>query len=276
MSDFERQYYESDDFWRDSLQDVGNKDRIERTASLIPIGIKNFVDLGCGNGVFLDFIRSQRPELNLVGMDRSAAALKYVKTQTIQGNISELPFGDKSFDCSSCLEVIEHLPVDIYEKSLSEIARISSQYVIISVPYKERLEESFNRCPQCKSAFSYEMHLRSFDDKRMEDLLTPFGFKCVSKEYLGEQIKLVGHSIYRRLVYPDQVKKFFSPICPVCGFVNVNSQTENGVSNAHVKSVRNLTTKQKLVSLFTAFPKMVWPKEKKYYWILCLYKRIEK
>lgn len=276
MSDFEQQYYESDYFWRDSLQDTDNKNRIERTASLIPGGIKNFVDLGCGNGVFLDFVQSQNPKLSLIGMDRSAAALKYVKTETIQGSIHELPFGDNSFDCSSCLEVIEHLPVDIYEKSLSEIARISSQYIIISVPYNERLEDSFNRCPQCKSTFSFEMHVRTFDNQTMKNLFKPFGFECVSMDYLGEQIKLMGHSRYKRLVYPDQGKKFLSPICPVCGFLNQNFETENSVSNTHAKSVKNLTTKQKIISFFTAIPKMVWPKEKKYYWILCLYKRIKK
>lgn len=273
MSDFEKQYYESDDFWRDSLQDEANKNRIERTALLIPTRIKTFADLGCGNGVFLDFVKENRPELDLIGMDRSATALKYVKTKTIQGSLNELPFADNSFDCTSCLEVIEHLPVDIYEKALSEIARVSSKYAIISVPYKEKLEESFNRCPQCKSTFSFEMHLRSFDDRVMDNLLKPFGFKCITKEYLGEQIKLVGHSTYRKLVYPDQLEKFISPICPICGFKNSDQKLEGTLSKKPSDSRKILTVKQKFTSLLTAIPRMVWPKEERYYWILCLYKK---
>lgn len=273
MNDFERQYYENDDFWKDSLQDADNRNRIERTASLIPNGIKTLADLGCGNGVFLNLIKRQRPELDLLGVDRSVAALKYVKTKTLQGSIDELPFADNSFECTTCLEVIEHLPIDVYEKALAEIARVSSQYVIISVPYNEVLEDSFNQCPQCRTSFSYEMHLRSFDDQRMDHLLKRFGFECVSKEYLGEQIRLAGYSSYRKLIHSEQLKRFVSPICPVCGYQNHDKELGSHLLSEPVNSVRRITRKQKFTSLITAIPKLFWPKKKSYYWILCLYKK---
>lgn len=274
MNEFERLYYESDDFWKETIQDEANKGRIERTISVVPKGIQSLVDLGCGNGVFLNSLKQQRPELELIGMDRSLSALKYVRTKTIQGDLHNLPFESGGFDCASCLEVIEHLPIAYYEKALSEIARIASQYVIISVPYKEKLEDSFNRCPKCRSTFSYEMHVRSFNDVDMEVLLKPYGFKCISKEYIGLRKRLVGHSRYRKIFYSDQFENFISPVCPICGYLNPKRSL--GISNDRndVSSRKKIVSlKQRFTSAFTFIPKLFWPKENSYYWVLCLYKR---
>lgn len=275
MNSFEQQYYEDDNFWNDSVNDAANRLRIKKTIDLIPTDVHTLVDLGCGNGVFLNNLISQKPQLDLLGIERSEAALKYVKTKKMQESISEISLQNRSFDCVSCLEVIEHLPVGIYEKALEEITRISSKYVIISVPYRENLRESFNTCPFCESSFSYELHLRSFNDNQMVELLKPFGFKCISKEYLGLQESYVGHKLYKSIIYPEHKQKFVSPICPVCGYENPErkivqktKQVSEELSFGKKKSL-----KQTITSFISKVPKLVWPKEKRYYWILCLYER---
>lgn len=273
MNDFEQRYYESEDFWEDSLRDSANVNRIQRTALIVPSDVKSLVDLGCGNGVFLNYLMLQRPELKLTGVDRSQSALKYVQTATTNASIDTLPFEDNSFDCVSCLEVIEHLPIDLYNKAIQEIARVAAKYIIISVPYKENLEESFNKCPQCKSTFSYELHVRSFDDNDMKSLFKSLGYECVSSEYLGATEKLVGHSIYRKLFYSSQFENFVSPICPICGFVNTNRSLGAGEVVKEAKKTNQISFKQKFTSTLTAIPKIFWPKQTKYYWVLCLYKK---
>lgn len=274
MNDFEQRYYESEDFWEDSLQDNANVNRIQRTAILVPKDVKNLVDLGCGNGVFLNHLMSLRPELRLTGVDRSQSALKYVQTTTINSSIDKLPFDDNSFDCVSCLEVIEHLPIDLYNRAIQEIARVAAKYIIISVPYKEDLEESFNKCPRCKSTFSYELHVRSFSDNDMGNLFRPLGYECVSSEYLGASKKLIGHSLYRRLFYSNQFENFISPICPICGFENPNRSLGAGEAVKDSNKTNKISFKQRVTSTLTAIPKIFWPKETKYYWILCLYKKV--
>ena len=55
MSDFEKKYYESEKFWTgDVLQDEMNRNRISFTANLIPAEVKSLLDVGCGNGIFIN------------------------------------------------------------------------------------------------------------------------------------------------------------------------------------------------------------------------------
>src|SRR5882762_8600681 len=121
MSDFEKEYYESESFWEgEMVQDAANQERIRFTSDFIPRDVKSLADIGCGNGVFVNQLKVTKPALELMAIDRSLAALKYVKTEKKQGDISDIPLRDRSVDCATCLEVIEHLPVAVYENALNE------------------------------------------------------------------------------------------------------------------------------------------------------------
>lgn len=265
MNQFEKEYYESESFWEgEMLMDRGNQKRIERTAQLIPSGVESLIDVGCGNGVFLNYLLENKRHLDLMGVDRSDTALSYVRTKKQNEDISILSFESSSFDCVSCLEVVEHLPVDIYEKSLSELARISRRYILLSVPYSEKLEDGYTRCPGCKSIFNSDLHLRSFDDDTFESLFEKYGYRNIASEKLGEIKSFVGHSLYRRLFYSHQKLTWRSPICPICGFtgpINVD------------KEVASLPQRKSVISYCTAIPKLIWPKRTSHYWILGLFER---
>jgi ubiquinone/menaquinone biosynthesis C-methylase UbiE len=186
MESFEKQYYESASFWEgEMLQDDNNKLRIKLTADLIPKGVKSLVDVGCGNGMFLNYLQKIRADLELLVIDRSETALSFVNTQKKVGDIISLPFEDNSFDCVTCLEVIEHLPHNIYEIALKELTRISKKYVIISVPFNEKIEDSYNKCPKCLSIFNYELHLRKYVKNDMAFLLN----KLNPKKFLPKPLK---------------------------------------------------------------------------------------
>ena len=267
MELFEKKYYESNSFWEGGmLEDENNKERIVKTTNLIPQDVKTLADIGCGNGVFLNYLQNIKPNIELFGVDRSEMALTFVKTKKQLGDISSLPFNDNQFDCVSCLEVIEHLPVPIYETALKELCRISKKYVIISVPYAEKIEDSYTKCPSCLTIFNWELHLRKYEKTDMQILLQKNNYKCVSYQTLGDCEKYVGHDLFRKIFYPEQLLKWNSPVCPICGF-------ESDYQNATSISQPTETQKRSIVSYFTALPKLIWPKTTKHYWILAIYEK---
>ncbi len=269
MESFQKKYYESVAFWEDGmLDDENNRNRIIATANLIPKEVKTLADIGCGNGVFLNYLASNKPNIETVGIDRSEMALTFVKGKKQIGDITSLPFEDNHFDCVSCLEVIEHLPVPIYETALKELCRISKKYVIISVPYAEKIADSYTKCPKCKTIFNWELHLRSYEKRDMYILLQKNSFKCISYQTLGDCEKYVGYDLFRKLFYPEQLLKWNSPICPICGFEKLIEKKENLDSNPTTKQ-----TKRSIISYFTTIPKLFWPKSKRHYWILAIYEK---
>lgn len=272
MESFEKKYYEASRFWDEgAFDDPGNIERIKVTIDTVPADVKTLVDCGCGNGLFLNALSREKPGIQCHGFDRSQAALNYVKCENSIGDVTNIQFGDNSFDCVTCLEVIEHLPVDVFDIALKELARVSSKYIIISVPYKEVLEENYTKCPQCKSMFNADLHLRSFDEEKIQSLLVPFGYYCQKYLLLGKTSRYKGHFAFRKLIYPQQFRQWKSPLCPICGFEEEKMQVVKSQSDGDDKINRPL--KNNPLRYITWMPKLFWPKEDRHYWILAIYKK---
>lgn len=271
MTSFEKEYYEKENFWEgEMVQDAGNLERIRRTIEAIPKDVRSIADVGCGNGVFVNHLSEIRPDLKIIGVDRSKMALSFVKVDKVEADIDSLPFPNESFDCATCLEVLEHLPVPIYKPALQELARISSKYLIISVPFSEIIEDSYTKCPGCKSIFNYQMHLRRYEENDMRNLLAPYGFECTSVQKLGRFENYMGHRLYTKIVAPSQVLAWRSPICPICGYAKADS--EAGGKFEHTSN-SGTAPKKSIFSQLLAPVKALWPKERKYYWIVAVYEK---
>lgn len=275
MSEFEKAYYESDTFWENEmLQDTANLRRFANTAALIPEDTRSLLDAGCGNGVFIKYLGKERPSLVLHGMDRSNAALKFVESEKTLGDVTSMPFPDASFDCVTCLEVLEHLPIEAYAKAVRELFRVSRKYIIVSVPYNEVLEDSHTQCPSCRSIFNYELHLRSFSSERFENLFEGYPVRVVRSQKDGLSERFVGHDAFRRTFYKEQFLKWNSPICPICGYTEPKAPVSHQSASQHQSdSPQQLSAKQRVISAFTALPKLFWPKESRYYWIMGLFEK---
>lgn len=50
------------------------------------------------------------------------------------GSVLDLPLEDDSFDVVCCFQVLEHLPFSDFKRALSELCRVSSKHVILSLP----------------------------------------------------------------------------------------------------------------------------------------------
>lgn len=67
------------------------------------------LDIGCGSSVILQSLN------NAVGLDIQQNKLRYMRrydVPLVRASITALPFGDATFDCLVCSQVIEHIPAD--------------------------------------------------------------------------------------------------------------------------------------------------------------------
>ena len=104
---------------------------------LIDENPKNVLDVGCGTGETLSFLKTIFPQARLVGVDVSGQAVKYTKHRGHGAKIADalhLPFADGSFDTVLLLDVIEHIKDDA--KVVKEAKRVLKPggTIIITVP----------------------------------------------------------------------------------------------------------------------------------------------
>ncbi len=218
----EAQYYETRDLWSESrFQLDQERRRFAAAASLLPVSVANLLDVGAGNGAFLRYLEDEGSALHLLGLERARTAidLKVCRADIQPGSADTLPFDDRSFDAVSALEVIEHLPYGVYERSLRELERVAGHYILISVPYREPRHRVI--CPYCGCQFHPYYHMRRFDDAVMPRLFETFELvrrlEVGVEEYVVMPLVRAARGLLRRRVYPT------SAICPQCGYTQADS-----------------------------------------------------
>lgn len=231
------------------------KERILDTISLIPDGVSSVLEVGCGDGRIINSLINKYPDI--CGLDISNEALKQVKAPKMKGTLEKLPFSDNSYDIVICCEVLEHLPYNIYEKALKEIERVAKDYILISVPNNENLNNKMIKCPKCGCSFHMWRHLRSFNEKKLENLFENFKVNK-SKKKLLEQFLF--HNILIKVAsYTKNGIQFpKTSLCPQCAYSPKQIPTKKETSKRNSKL--NFITK-------------ILPKKKSGGWIITLYNR---
>jgi ubiquinone/menaquinone biosynthesis C-methylase UbiE len=278
---FEQLAYELNEIWDEDWFPREDYDRIQALARLIPDNNKTVLDVGCGNGLFLNYLKtecSNRFEA-LLGIDRSEAALAHVQTDKHLANIDCIPIDDLQFDTVTCMEVLEHLPIPTYSRALEEIARISRRTIIICVPYREDLKASHCECPICFTSFSPDYHVRSFDEEKLKTLFPEHSFKIAGIHYLGPQIGRYDYELRARI--RSMVSRTFPglasyAICPVCGFFDKNRLSDDLASRKRVKvNVKVEDVGQTRMSGARRFLRSLLTMPPRYRWIAAVYYRID-
>ena len=111
---------------------VGCREGYKLAATLIPSGVKELLDLGCGTGLELDRIFERLPELSVTGIDLSDAMLGRLrekhpdkKLELIHGSFIGMDFGSDRFDAAVSFQSLHHLghskKTDIYRKIYSAL-----------------------------------------------------------------------------------------------------------------------------------------------------------
>ncbi len=221
---FEQLAYEFSEIWEPEWFPADDHERFRTLARMIPADTCTVLDAGCGNGLFLKQLQAEYGNrfARLVGVDRSEAALVHVRTEKTLASLDLLPFADAEFDTVTCNEVIEHLPVPIYEKAISELGRVAKRSIVICVPYRQNLEASLSTCPLCRARFNADFHVRSYNEGTLGRLFDRHGFDLAETRYLSastirydREFRAKLGSMFRRkrdAGYPPYA------LCPVCGF----------------------------------------------------------
>lgn len=264
----EKDYYENPYFWTAEryLSNIIESERFKSVASIIPENVISMLDVGCGNGSFLRYIEREESGIKkIAGIERSSVAIanKVCQADIFQGSSDHIDLPDFAFDIVVALELIEHLPKGIFEKTLKELERIACNYIIISVPFceKGRLIE----CDYCGCKFSPFYHLREFNKTKMESLLkdfTPLNFKFIHEYknyFFWDFLKGIWYRLENKI---DRLPPYSE--CPQCG--NRGIEVDNTSLNTN-EVMPDVSIKQ--------FFKRITPYKNKYIWIACLYRRKE-
>lgn len=208
----ELEYYNQKDIWQQDIM-PGQLEVIEKVQRIIQdLHIQSILDVGCGNGFFLN---SLSKDIQAVGMDISAEALKYVQRDKVIGSIDAMPFSDKKFEMVVCSDVLEHLNGEMFQAALTEIQRVAGKYVVLVFPYREDLDYSRTKCQNCGCLFHINWHLRSMDILKIQQRLAAFSIKSIW--HAGEEWP-ASLSIVDRLrqVIDNSYVTWDKAVCPHC------------------------------------------------------------
>jgi len=99
---------------------------------------QKILDIGCGTGETIKFLKNYLPKAEIYGLDSSLVAIKFARSRKLnnikKGSATKLPFKDNSFDLVLLLDVLEHIKDD--QKALKEAKRVlkPSGSIIVTAP----------------------------------------------------------------------------------------------------------------------------------------------
>jgi ubiquinone/menaquinone biosynthesis C-methylase UbiE len=90
------------------------------------------IDIGCGTGRFLDFVKQAWPRLPALGLDLSQAYIRHARrhlkrwsrTNLIVANAEAIPARDNSFDAVTSIFMLHELPPEVRRNVIGEAARV--------------------------------------------------------------------------------------------------------------------------------------------------------
>jgi ubiquinone/menaquinone biosynthesis C-methylase UbiE len=90
------------------------------------------LDLGCGTGRFLDFVKQAWPRLPVIGLDMSDAYIRHARghlkrwswTRLVVGKAEALPLPDASLDAVTSIFMLHELPPAVRRAAMAECARV--------------------------------------------------------------------------------------------------------------------------------------------------------
>ena len=92
------------------------------------LNVGKILEIGKGNGFFSDYMKK-------CGLDLTTCDFDANLSPDVVADVRKLPFKDGEFEAAVAFEILEHIPFEDFPKALAELKRVSSRYVVISLPY---------------------------------------------------------------------------------------------------------------------------------------------
>lgn len=136
---------------------------------MIPENTSMVLDIGTRD-CFIPSLMSDIVDYS-VAVDNESALLKQGRNIfPIISDGSLLPIRSKSFDLVLCLEVLEHLPIELAYRVASELERVASKYILIGVPFEQDIRVGRTTCSICNKVNPPWGHRNSFSVGDLSDL----------------------------------------------------------------------------------------------------------
>lgn len=183
---------------------------------IFPLG-SSFIEVGCGSGEIAAYLARNGYRTALVDRAHGALVLSKkffarhgVKGEFINGDLFNIPCGDKSFDCAWNSGVMEHFTDKELIDGLRELKRVSRRKVITMIPnswcipyrlsklYMEVIGtwEYGREIPRPSLAYAFEE--AGFSDIREDYIQVYWGIQWLDQ--LGDCGKFLGERIYGHYV----------------------------------------------------------------------------
>ncbi len=149
------------------------------------------LDMGCGEGLILEFIKKYKNIKKSVGIDISTKAIRELKKRGLEGIVGDITKQEvvkklPKVDYILMLDIIEHIQYP--EKLLFALKQKYNKGIIINIPntafYPERLRLLFGRTPAQYLYFPGE-HIRFWSVKDFRWTCRLLGYKITKKSSAG-------------------------------------------------------------------------------------------
>lgn len=113
----------------DTLLPLGRE--LDLLADWVPLAGQRLIELGCGAAQFAQHLLARFPDTTVTGlevdrvqMDKNRAAPAVAGLTLVEAGAQAIPFAQASFDGAFMLKSLHHVPMDLMDQALSEVARV--------------------------------------------------------------------------------------------------------------------------------------------------------
>ncbi|MHB1198219.1 MAG: class I SAM-dependent methyltransferase [Polaromonas sp.] len=161
---------------------ASEKARLSDLMSLLPEEGSAVLDVGARDGFISRLLADHFS--TVTALDLEQPLIEHERIQCVKGDITALGFADASFNLVFCAEVLEHIPTHLLVTACRELARVSRDYVLIGVPYKQDIRVNRTTCGNCGKVNPPWGHVNRFDENRLAELFP--GFTVAKQSFVGE------------------------------------------------------------------------------------------
>ncbi|MCX5700376.1 MAG: class I SAM-dependent methyltransferase [Candidatus Omnitrophica bacterium] len=162
------------------------------------------LEVGCGEGLFLEHLAQEKPNLELWGIDNSQIRINEAQSKKKAGDLTnlnfavedatKLSFSDGSFEAVVCINVLFNLPsIELLKQVLKEMRRVCKTSGKIYFDFRNALNPllflKYRLAPFYDETVK-DLPLKTYSQKQISDILKDLDIKIINKSYIGLPFKL--------------------------------------------------------------------------------------